>query len=300
MSEKSQTDVYKSIVVAGGKGMLASAILALLQGRDLRVLSVDYDTCDITDSNAVKTLFADARPTLLINCAAHTRVDACETEEDKANAINGDAVGHLASCAKQYGTKLIHFSTDFVFDGASRRPYRPDDAPNPISAYGRSKLLGERTLQEHNPPGWIIARTAWLYGPRGASFPRAIIERARSGQPLQVVTDQVGSPTYTGDLAAAVLELVDHRAQGIWHLTNAGQTSWHEFAKATLEQFGLNNEVGAITAADWKRLRPASANRPAYSVMDISAFEKLTGHPMPLWQSGLVRFRDAVVEAGGF
>lgn len=293
-------DAYGSVVIAGNKGMLASAIIALLKQRGVVYAGVDYDTCDITDAAAVRRLFEQHRPTLLINCAAHTRVDACEVEEAKANAINGEAVANLAREAARLGTKLVHFSTDFVFDGNGNRPYRPDDPPHPISAYGRSKLLGETKLRQINPPGWIIARTAWLYGRNGASFPRAIVERARSGQPLKVVSDQVGSPTYTGSLAAAVMELVDRQAQGIWHLTNSGQTNWCEFAKATLDEFGIKAEVTPITAADWKAMRPESAPRPAYSVLDVSAYEKLTGRVMPDWRQGLWEFAQAVRAAGGF
>ena len=282
---------FHSILVTGGKGMLASALTALLQRRKLPFVSVDIDVCDITLEAPVKALFSRFKPTLLLNCAAHTRVDAAQQEEGKANAVNGHAVGALAAQAAKYGTKMVHFSTEAVFDGKSARPYRPEDAPAPLSAYGRSKLLGERKLAEVNPPGWLLVRTCWLYGPKGLSFPRTMIERAKAGQPIKVINDQTGAPTYTFDLAAAVLELIERDAGGIWHLCNSGQATWHEFARTTLETFGLRANVESVTTEQWLQLRPKTAPRPRYSVLDNSAYAALTGQPLRPWQEALQDFR---------
>jgi dTDP-4-dehydrorhamnose reductase len=184
---------------------------------------------------------------------------------------------------------LVHYSTDYVFDGTLRRPLRPDDPVGPQSAYGRSKLLGEQLLQRDAPDRWLIIRTAWLYGPGGANFPQAILNAARAGKPLTVVDDQVGSPTFTFDLAAATLELIDRGApSGIWHVVNDGQTTWYDFAAAILEEFHIGGaSLSRTSSAEWKRMRPNSAVRPAYSVLDITPFEQLTGHRTRPWRVAL-------------
>lgn len=293
-------NVYDSIVITGGRGMLARAVQDALAARDLRAVALDRSAVDVTSEADVRRLFADHKPTLLINCAAHTKVDLCEDEQEKANAINGRAVGLLAAAARERGTFLVHYSTDFVFDGAATRPYRADDPVRPLSAYGRSKLLGEQQLQANVPARWLILRTAWLYGRCGASFPRTIVERGRQGAPLKVVNDQVGGPTYTPDLAQATLELLDRGQTGIWHLSNSGSTNWFEFARAALEEFGVSAEVAPISTADWVKARPKQATRPAYSVLDVEPFARAVGRPMRPWREGLRDFRRAVEAAGGF
>jgi dTDP-4-dehydrorhamnose reductase len=290
--------LYDSIIIAGGRGMLAQAIVATLAARNLTAVAVDRATVDITREADVEQLFSRYKPTLLINCAAHTKVDLCEDEPGKADAINGHAVGLLAAMARKHNTFLVHYSTDFVFDGKGHRPYRIDDEVNPLSAYGRSKLLGERKLQENSPEKWLILRTAWLYGRGGPSFPRTMIERGRAGQPLKVVNDQVGSPTYTPDLAAATLDLLDRGRTGLWHLTNSGQTSWFEFARAALQQFGVPATVGSISTADWMLARPKQAIRPSYSVLDVNPFAEAVGRPMRDWQAALKDFAAAAADKG--
>jgi dTDP-4-dehydrorhamnose reductase len=293
-------NLYDSIVITGGNGMLARAIRETLNARHLNGIALDRNSVDVTKASDVRRFFAEHRPTLLINCAAHTKVDLCEDEQDKANAINGHAVGLLALAAREHGTFLVHYSTDFVFDGAGTRPYRADDPVRPLSAYGRSKLLGEQQLQANAPDKWLILRTAWLYGRGGPSFPRTIVERGRQGAPLKVVNDQVGCPTYTVDLAEATLDLLDRGQTGIWHLSNAGSTNWFEFAKAALEEFGVPAEVAPISTADWVKARPKQATRPSYSVLDVEPFARAVGRPMRPWREGLRDFRRAVDQAGGF
>jgi dTDP-4-dehydrorhamnose reductase len=291
-------NTYQSILITGGSGMLAHALVRNLVARRHSAIAVDRGTCDVTRDQDVARLFQQHRPTLLFNCAAHTKVDLCEDEAEKANAINGHAVGALARACKQSGTFLVHFSTDFVFDGKGTRPYRTGDPTNPLSAYGRSKLLGERLLQENAPPRWLICRTAWLYGRNGPSFPRTIVERGRAGQPLRVVNDQIGSPTYTEDLAAAALDLIDKGQGGLWHLTNSGSTSWYDFAAAALEEFHVKAEVSPTTTAEWFKLRPKSAMRPAYSVLDTEPFTKAVGRPMRAWRDALRDYAKAVAASG--
>ena len=290
--------LFDSIVITGGRGMLARAVADSLAARGRKVVAFDRNALDVTKESDVDQLFAAHKPTLLINCAAHTKVDLCEDEPEKADAINGHAVGLLACAARRAGTFLIHYSTDFVFDGTGTRPYRSDDPVGPLSAYGRSKLLGEQKLQANAPPQWLIVRTSWLYGRGGASFPRTIVERGRQGAPLKVVGDQVGSPTYAPDLAEATLDLLDRGKTGIWHVCNSGCTNWFEFARAALDEFNVPSSVAPISTADWVATRPKQAPRPAYSVMDVEPFARAVGRPMRPWRDALHDFRVAVDRDG--
>lgn len=284
--------VFEKILIPGGGGMLAKALVDALHARGHSSIALPRAALDITNEADIRRAFAEHRPTLVLNCAAHTKVDLCEDEPDKADAINGHAVGTLAKLARDHGTYLVHYSTDFVFDGSSDRPYRPSDPVNPLSAYGRSKLLGEIKLQENAPQNWLIARTAWLYGPGGPCFPKTMVDLAKAGKPLKVVEDQIGSPTFTYDLASATLDLLGHNATGIWHLTNSGLVSWHGFAAAILEEFGLKTDLTPTTSAEWQKLRPRSAHRPAYSVLDNRLAANLLGRPMRPWREGLRDYRQ--------
>jgi dTDP-4-dehydrorhamnose reductase len=288
----------ESILITGGGGMLAHALARALTARGKTAVAVARADCDITDQNAVARIFEQHRPTLLFNCAAHTKVDLCEQQRELADAINGRAVATLAAQSRRFGTTLVHYSTDFVFDGSLRRPYQPQDPTGPLSAYGRSKLLGEHELQANAPDRWLIVRTAWLYGRNGPCFPRTMINAARQGKPLKVVSDQTGSPTLTDDLAAATLDLLDHGAAGTWHIGNAGQTTWFDFTAAILEEFGLTTDLSATTSADWFKLRPESAVRPAYSVLDTGPFARFVGRPMRGWRQALRDYRRQVDQHG--
>ena len=290
------SNLYSNILITGGNGMLAAAFAHVFAERNITPRLVDRASCDIADEVAVEKVFDANPPSLVINCAAYTKVDLAEKEIDKANAVNGTAVGTLARICRESNTPLVHFSTDYVFDGTLTRPLRPGDPVGPVSVYGRSKLLGEQALQKNAPPRWLILRTAWLYGPGGPNFPQAILNAARAGKPLKVVSDQIGSPTYTRDLATATLDLIDAGASGIYHLTNSGETNWRDFTAAVLEEFGIDQPVESITSADWKSTRPDSASRPAYSVLDTSPYAELVGTPMPNWRDGLKRYRAAMNE----
>jgi dTDP-4-dehydrorhamnose reductase len=284
------------VIITGGGGMLAQALVGSLRRRGVTPVVLGRAALDVVRLDDVRRAFAEHRPTAVLNCAAHTKVDLCEEQEPLANAINGTGAENLAQAAKEHGARLVHYSTDFVFDGSATRPYRPDDPVNPLSAYGRSKLLGERAIQSVNPPNWLVVRTAWLYGPGGPCFPQTMINAARAGKPLKVVDDQIGCPTFTQDLADGTLDLIDRGATGLWHLTNAGSVSWHGFTAAILEEFKLKTELGTTTSAEWKKLRPNSATRPAYSVLDVEPFAKLVGRPMRHWRDALADYRRALPE----
>jgi dTDP-4-dehydrorhamnose reductase len=272
--------------------MLASALIAKLRERGSdQITGVDVDTCDITQPDSLAKTFDSARPDLVINCAAFTNVDGCETKTDLANAVNGTGVANIAKACKATNAALVHYSTDYVFDGSMRRPLRPEDPTGPVSAYGKSKLLGETLLQQNAPARWMILRTAWLYGPNGPNFVNTIVNAARAGKPLRVVADQFGCPTFTHDLADATLNLLTKSATGIWHISNSGETNWFEFAKAILKEFAIDHPVEAISSADWKKIKPDSATRPFYSVFDVAPYAKLIGKPLPDWRDALHRYR---------
>jgi dTDP-4-dehydrorhamnose reductase len=279
--------------------MLGHALADVLAERGCKPVALGRGQLDVTDHLALSRTFSEYKPTLVLNCAAHTKVDLCEQEEKQANAINGAAAGDLAVLCRASGAVLLHVSTDFVFDGSSRRPYLATDRVNPLSVYGKSKLLGEQLIQKSPPDRWLIVRTAWVYGRHGANFPRTMVQAARAGKPLTVVNDQIGAPTYTVDLAGAILDLLDSGASGIWHVTNSGQTNWYDFAAATLEEFGVRAEISPISSVEWAQKRPTSAVRPGYSVLDLAALERQIGRRMRRWREAVTDFR-AAVERDGF
>lgn len=290
-------NIYEKTIITGGGGMLAHGLADIFHSRGFQPTVLTRAQCDITNDQALSKLFENS-PTLFLNCAAHTKVDLCEKDRANADAINGHAVGKIAALCKQHNTILVHVSTDFVFEGTQLRPYREDDPVHAMQAYGQSKLLGETELQKHAPKDWLIVRTAWVYGRHGVNFPRTMVNAARAGKPLSVVSDQIGSPTYAGDLADGIVTLLDKNARGIFHVVNSGTTSWLDFAKATLSDFGLNNPIAALTSQQWKELRPDSAYRPPYTVLDTAKFTQTVGRPMRPWQDGLKDFRRAVEKDG--
>jgi dTDP-4-dehydrorhamnose reductase len=289
---------YASIILTGGNGMLAHALRRAAAARGHRFVALSRDECDITIDTHRRQLFDRHQPTLLLNCAAHTKVDVCETDQERALLLNGHAPGLLATLCKQQGTCLVHYSTDFVFDGKQNRPYREDDPATPLSVYGQSKRLGEEAIQRVDPPDYLILRTAWLYGRPGQCFPRTMIEHAQRGKPLKVVNDQHGTPTLTDDLAAATFDLLDRNAKGLFHVTNSGSTTWFDFTAAALEEFGISTSLTPITSADWKAIRPDSAPRPANSTLDLSKLQRAIGRPMRDWREALRDYRQQVQSRG--
>ena len=291
-------DLYDRVLLLGGDGMLAQALRRALADRGREARAIDLAQLDITDADAVAAYFGDFRPTLVLNAAAYTAVDKAEQQEDVATKVNGTAVAHLAAGCRAHGAKLVHVSTDFVFDGTATTPYAVDAPTNPVSAYGRSKLAGERAVTESGVEDWLIVRTAWLYGPwAGRPFPKVILDAARAGKPLTVVGDQHGGPTMTLDLAAATLDLCERGCRGVYHVTGGGRTTWFDFARATLEEFGVEpTEMKSITAADWAAMRPESAARPAFSVLDLSKTEATLGRPMRPWREALREYRELTRE----
>lgn len=277
----------RPLLVTGSYGQLGRAVLSAAAARGLAPEGRDLDTLDVTDPAAVGDWVAAARPATIVNCAAFTAVDECETREDEARLVNAIAVGHLADACTAAGATLVQISTDYVFGGTASRPYREDDPVSPTGAYGRTKLLGEQAAQRSTRH--LIVRTAWLYGRGGRHFVGAIRRQIDSGRrELRVVDDQVGSPTYCDDLAVAILDLVGVGATGTVHAVNDGATSWHGFASEIVRLLAADVEVVPVTSAEF----PRPAARPAYSVLDTGRLASLTGRRLPPWRDALARYLE--------
>ncbi len=219
---------------------------------------------------------------MVVNCAAFTKVDACEEHEEKATAVNGAGVAAAAAAARRAGARLVHLSTDYVFDGAAREPYREDAATGPLSAYGRGKLEGERRALEYDRS--LVVRTSWVFGPGGPNFVAAMVGLIEAGRvPLRVVRDQEGCPTYTGFLARALLDLAVLEATGIVHYRNREPVSWYAFAVEIARLWSGAVEVIPVTTEEF----PRPARRPSWSVLDVTRFEAVTGRRVEPWESGL-------------
>ena len=252
-----------NVLLLGAKGMLGRAVEKASPGAT-NIRSLDLPELDITDAVGVRRELA-RRPDWVINCAAWTAVDAAEEHEIEATRINGEAVGLIGRTAAEYGVRVLHISTDYVFDGLLDRPYREDDEPNPQGAYGRSKLAGEHALAESGCQ-WMIVRTQWLYG-GGPSFVRTMWQRARSGQRSRVVNDQFGAPTNSGELAQVIWRLVLDGASGIWHATAGGVASWYEVARAVYA--GVGSDPSLVTPCSTAEYA-AAAPRPANGRLDTA------------------------------
>ncbi|HEX5053958.1 MAG TPA: dTDP-4-dehydrorhamnose reductase [Planctomycetota bacterium] len=274
-------------LVTGAMGQLGRAVVELATRRGRHVVGVDLAEMPLEDRAAIVRVVAAERPRFVVHCGAITNVDGCEADALAAFRINGLSTAWVAEAAARASAGVIYVSTDFVFDGAAQTPYAVDAAPKPLSVYGASKRLGEEAVLAHGRADFFVVRTSWVFGPGGKNFPRAILDRARSGQPLTVVTDQVGRPTMTHDLAEALLDLAESKAEaGIYHAANEGHCSWHQFAVDILREAGLGSvAVGTQKGADLKR--PAA--RPAWSVLDTSKLAAVRGKLLPHYTDALRR-----------
>ncbi len=277
------------VLVTGAGGQLGRALQASAPA-DAELKAIDIDDLDLTDSAAIHTLVTDFRPDLVMNAAAYTAVDKAEQEEELALAINAGAVAAFAEALDETGGKLVHVSTDFVFDGTSPRAYQPDGTRNPLSAYGRTKAQGEDALRDTD----ILVRTAWVYTAGGANFVRTMLRLMAEKDSLGVVADQIGAPTWAPGLAATLWGLVDAGAQGTFHHSDAGVASWYDFAVAIQEEalaLGLLKRaipVKPIATEDY----PTPAKRPAFSLLDCSRTRALLGDPPVHWRVNLRRMLE--------
>ncbi|HEY9160488.1 MAG TPA: dTDP-4-dehydrorhamnose reductase [Desulfomonilia bacterium] len=276
------------ILVTGARGMLGSDLCPELAGCGHDVIETDVTSdkyLDITDAKSIRSILADEKPEWIVNCAAYTKVDACETDEETATLLNGTAPGYLAAECAACGIKLLHISTDYVFDGRKEGPYNEDDPVNPINAYGRSKLKGELAVVS-GMKNYMIVRTQWLFGENGPNFVDTILKLARERGSIDVVNDQFGSPTYSSDLSKAIRLLIENDARGIFHICNRGKTSWFEFAKKAVELCLIPASVNPVSTEGF----PRPAKRPANSILSTKKFTRLTGRLMPPWQIALQEY----------
>jgi dTDP-4-dehydrorhamnose reductase len=269
-------------LITGAAGMVGSDLQQALTMRGEDVVALTKSDLDITDSRRVNAVIGDAQPSIVVNCAGYTRVDDAESNEKLANAINGSSVELLAQAANNVGALLVHLSTDFVFDGKKQSPYEINDATAPLSAYARSKLLGEQAATHAEKH--VVVRTSWLFGTHGPNFVEAIRNQIRKGtNPLRVVNDQRGRPTYTPHLAEAVIRIANVDARGTIHYADETECTWYDFACAIAEELGADVSVKAVSTEDF----PRPATRPAYSVLSTERYERLTGVRPESWREGL-------------
>ena len=274
-------------LITGAGGMVASDLRNALAARGEDFLPLTRSDLDITDSRAVTTAVVDAQPSIVVNCAGYTRVDDAESNERLANAINGSSVELLAEAANAAEALLVHISTDFVFDGRSQRPYDINDRTGPLSVYGRSKLLGEHAASHARKH--VIVRTSWLFGTSGPNFVEAIRGQIQKGtNPLRVVNDQRGRPTYTSHLADAIIRIANLDARGMIHYADEPECTWYDFARAIVEELGSDIAVKPVSTEDFTR----PATRPAYSVLSTERYERLTGVRPESWREGLREYLE--------
>ena len=270
------------VAIIGATGLLGQALMREW-GED-SVVGLSSRDADIRDGAKVREVLQNQRPDWIVLAAAYTDVDGCESHQDIAFGVNRDGAANVAIVAREIGARLVFLSSDYVFDGTKTSPYEIDDARNPQSVYGRSKAEAEVRLLEILPQV-CIARTSWLFGVDGKCFPDTILKLAATRPTLDVVNDQRGCPTYSVDLARAIIELCRRNANGIVHVNNAGDCTWFEFAREIVKSAGLTTEVRPVSSAQMARPAP----RPAYSVLSPNSLQRL-GVNMPTWQDALQRY----------
>lgn len=273
------------ILVTGADGQLGNALHKVLEkDPSIEALYTDAQNLDITDTDALDWFLADHPVDVIVNCAAYTAVDKAESDNLLAAAINTGAVGNLGQAASKHKCKVIHISTDYVFAGDGCRPYEENDEPNPQSIYGRTKLEGEGLLTSFCKDSLII-RTAWLYSEFGNNFVKTMLRLASERDEISVVSDQIGSPTYAGDLAEAIYRILtsDVWKPGIYHFTNEGVASWYDFAKAIFSIAGKEVKVNPLRTVQY----PTPAKRPLYSVLSKGKIKNTYGIEIPYWRESL-------------
>lgn len=276
------------VVLTGAKGQLGQTFLKRVNDPAWALVALDSAECDISSLSAVERAMNAHAPQVIINCAAYTAVDKAETDRDRCYAVNAEGPANLARVARTIGARLVHVSTDYVFDGSAQVPYTEQSPTAPLGEYGRSKLAGEHGVLEHNPDA-LVVRTSWLYGMTGHNFIRAILKRAKEKGELKVVNDQIGSPTCTETLADGIATLLTTSESGIFHITNSGRCTWHDFASEIMNAVGwLDVPVATCRTEDLNLPAP----RPAFSVMDNARWRSLGFYPSPDWRD---KFREFFV-----
>jgi dTDP-4-dehydrorhamnose reductase len=265
--------------------MLPRALVPILHASGHEVIALGRAELDVTERDAVERRVLAERPGAVVQCAAYTAVDRAEEEEELAHAVNAKATGYVADACQKIGATLVYPSTDYVFPGTGRRPYRPEDETGPVNAYGRSKLAGERAAARCGRA--LVVRTSWLYGDGGTNFVETIRRLAAERESLDVVDDQTGRPTSTVELSRVITRLLALGVAGTFHATGGGPaTTWYGFAQEILGRMGWSTELRPVSS----KQVPRPASRPAYSVLDCSSTEKSTGHPFADWRATLAEY----------
>jgi len=273
------------ILVTGNRGMLGTELMRVFGG-SAALWGVDVDELDITDESRCRERIGALAPDAVVNAAALTAVDYCESHENEAFLVNGMGAGNVAAAAAAAGALLVHYSTDYIFDGLKPEPYTEEDPPSPRSVYGRSKLRGEELIREMCP-NHLILRTAWLFGRHGKNFIRTILSAARTGRPLRVVDDQRGSPTYARDLAARTAKMIEAGCRGTYHVTNSGACTWYELALRSVEWAAIPGvDITPVTTEEF----PLPAPRPANSVLASVRLAEAGLPPMRPWQEAVQEY----------
>jgi len=278
--------IIMNILIFGGNGQLGKDCQAAFD-KGYSATSVDIDTVNIADQEAVKDIVSRIRPEVIINCAAYTQVDKCESEHEAAWSANVAGPENLARCANKFGSRLIHISTDYVFDGKKKppQPYLETDPTNPLSVYGKTKLEGELVIEKLTE-NYAILRTAWLYGFYGNNFLKAILRKALSGNPLKVVNDQFGSPTWSYRLACQIKKVAEKNAQGIYHASSEGFCTWYDLATYFLEKMNVPCDITPCTTAEY----PTPAVRPGNSILENHRLKAEGLNVMKHWQEDVDEF----------
>ena len=272
------------VLVTGVKGQLGYDVMNELAGRGHEGIGVDIQEMDITDAASVEKVITEAAPDAVIHCAAYTAVDAAEDNVDLCRRVNAGGTENIAKVCKSLNCKMMYISTDYVFNGQGTRPWEPDDAREPLNVYGQTKYEGELAVEALEK--FFIVRIAWVFGVNGKNFIKTMLNLGKTRDHLTVVADQIGSPTYTYDLARLLVDMIETDKYGRYHATNEGLCSWYEFACEIFKQAGMNVTVSPVTSDQY----PAKAKRPMNSRMDKSKLDEMGFKRLPSWQDALGRY----------
>jgi dTDP-4-dehydrorhamnose reductase len=282
------------LLITGGLGLLGKEIARVFEG-SAGIRTTDREEWDVTDPAACRREVDGFRPDVVIHCAAWTAVDGAEGEPERTRILNVEGTRNVARACREVGALMVTFGTDYIFDGASSRPYREEDPANPLSVYGKTKWAAEQALREEGG-NHLLVRTQWLFGPAGKNFIRTILEKTRQGQTLRVASDQVGCPTYSRDLAVAVRNLLGAGARGTVHFSSEGETSWFGLARHVLERSGL---PAALLSPARTRELPYPAPRPAYGVLSKEKYRAITGASPRPWEEAVGEYLEKIDAEGG-
>ena len=282
------------VFVTGVKGQLGHDIMLELERQQLAGVGVDIEEMDITDPAAVRRVITEAAPDAVIHCAAWTAVDAAEDNEAQCRKVNAEGTANIAEVCRDRKLPMMYFSTDYVFNGEGERPWEPEDPAEPLNIYGQTKYEGEQAVRSLVPDRHFILRIQWVYGLNGKNFVKTMLKLSEDHDRLTVVNDQVGSPTYTPDIARLAVDMIQTDRYGTYHVANQGLCSWYEFAREIFRQAGKQVEVVPVSSEAYA----AKAKRPHNSRMNLEKVEKNGFRPLPAWQDALARYLKELAEAG--